>query len=80
MTRFATILTAAAVLAGSAQLALAERHVVYTDPTQGTQVEVLAGDVLSNKDLIRAGKSAGDVMTVTLLPEGAPADEHGSDR
>ncbi|MBE2277052.1 MAG: hypothetical protein IAE87_12250 [Rhodobacteraceae bacterium] len=80
MTRFATILTAAAVLAGSAQLALAERHVVFTNPTQGTQVEVVAGDVLSNKELIRAGKSAGEVMTVTLLPEGAPIVEHGGNR
>ena len=80
MTRFATILTAAAVLAGSTQLAFAERHETNLNATRGTEVQVPAGSFMNTKDMLRAGVTADELVSVTLLPVGAPSADHGSDR
>lgn len=80
MTRFATILTAAAVLAGSAQLALAERAEVNVVETRGTVLQVPAGTQMTSKELHRAGLTADDLVSVTILPEGVPSADIGRNR
>ncbi len=74
MTRFATLLTAAAVLAGSATVALAEREIAPAHVTTGTAANVEAGAILTSKELANRGLTATDTLAVTILPagEGAP--------
>lgn len=80
MTRFASLLTAAALIAGSTTAALAD-HAKYNFPdTYGTQVEVRAGDVLSTKDLFRNRLNADDTISLTVAPALAPAPNLGKDR
>ena len=70
MTRIITALTAAALLAGTASIASAERYEPAPSTVYGSQIEVPAGKILNSKDLTRRGLSANDTINVTLIPAG----------
>lgn len=80
MTRFATILTAAALIAGTAQVALAERPDPISVVPFGSQTEVQAGSMFSARDLARVNLKADDTISLTVAPAGEVGSSRGGDR
>ncbi len=70
MKRFATILTAAALIVGSANIALASRPDPEITRAAPEVVEVPAGQVKSSKELHQLGLKPDDIIEVTKIPAG----------
>ncbi len=76
MKRFATILTAAALIAGSANIALASRPDPEITRAAPEVVDVPAAQVKSSKERHQLGLKRDDNVEVTKVPVG-PRDTRG---